>query len=140
MTEQPRPLVGVAAHIFFEGKILLSRRVSKIGEGTWAPAGGHVEFGETWEACALRESLEETGLTVKNPKLFATTQEVYPDLNKHYVTLHVAVEASSADFINAEPHKHLDMGWFSLKDLPSPMFPSVQDLLEQKINIPYGEQ
>jgi 8-oxo-dGTP diphosphatase len=34
----------------------------------WAPPGGGVEFGESLEACLIKEFLEETGLTIKAGK------------------------------------------------------------------------
>ena len=38
-------------------------------EGKWNGLGGKFELGETPEECAIRELKEESGLTVKNPKL-----------------------------------------------------------------------
>jgi len=37
--------------------------------GKWNGLGGKVEQGETPEACAIREVLEESGLVVSNPQL-----------------------------------------------------------------------
>ena len=38
-------------------------------KGKWNGLGGKFELGETPEECAIRELKEESGLTIKNPKL-----------------------------------------------------------------------
>jgi ADP-ribose pyrophosphatase YjhB (NUDIX family) len=57
--------------------------------GTWALPGGHLEFGETFENCAEREILEETGLAIRNIQFLTATNNVMPAENKHYVTVFV---------------------------------------------------
>ena len=49
--------------------------------------GGHLEFGESFENCATREILEETGLTVQNVRFLTATNDVMEDEGKHYVTI-----------------------------------------------------
>ncbi|MFF3928219.1 NUDIX hydrolase [Streptomyces hirsutus] len=64
MTETTKP--DVSAAIITDGeRVLMVRRRIKEGDLSWQfPAGG-VEDGETAEQAAVRETLEETGLTVK---------------------------------------------------------------------------
>ncbi|KAL8372153.1 hypothetical protein RB595_001785 [Gaeumannomyces hyphopodioides] len=88
-----RPRVGVAAVIARpDGSVILGRRKGSHGSGQWAFPGGHLEFGESIEACAERETLEETGLHVKGVKIAGVTNSVFTDTQLHYVTLFVQCE------------------------------------------------
>lgn len=51
-----------------EGNVLALDKVNDSYTGTTFP-GGHVEEGETFTESVIREMKEETGLTIKNPKL-----------------------------------------------------------------------
>ncbi len=67
MNEQmnQKPLVGVGVLVFKDNKILMGRRKGSHGAGTWAPPGGHLEFGETPEDCAHNENyLKKPALTL----------------------------------------------------------------------------
>lgn len=55
--------------------------------GTWALPGGHLEFNETFETCAERELMEETGLAVENLEFVTATNNIMLAENKHYVTI-----------------------------------------------------
>ncbi len=53
--------------------------------------GGHLEFGESFEHCAIREVLEETGLSI-NPEsvqFLTATNDIMASERKHYVTIFV---------------------------------------------------
>lgn len=63
-----RPAVGVGVLIFNDKKqMLLGKRKGSHGAGTWCNPGGHLEFGESFEQCAIREVEEETGLKIVDP-------------------------------------------------------------------------
>jgi 8-oxo-dGTP diphosphatase len=77
------PLVGVGCIVLCDAKLLLVRNK----HGFWSPPGGHLDFGETPEACAARETLEETGIAVSNVEFVAITNDVLTDTGKHYLTI-----------------------------------------------------
>ena len=64
-----RPKVGVGVLVVSGSSVLLGKRRGSAGAGTWATPGGHLEFGESWAQCAVREVQEETGLTVTDVRL-----------------------------------------------------------------------
>ena len=54
--------------------------------------GGHLDYGEEIFACAERETLEETGLVVRGVRIIATTNDIFVESSKHYITLFVQCE------------------------------------------------
>jgi 8-oxo-dGTP diphosphatase len=46
-----------------------NKKANDIHEGKWNGLGGKFEPGETPEECVIREVLEESGLSIRNPKL-----------------------------------------------------------------------
>ena len=53
-------------HVINDGSVLLKLATRGVSKGKWNGPGGKIDAGETPEACAIREVLEETGLDVKN--------------------------------------------------------------------------
>lgn len=94
---------------------LVGKRLGAHGEGTYALPGGHLEFGESPEACAVREVLEETGLAITQPRFLTATNDYMPDVGKHYVTLFMVCERQNAgDQVQVlEPNKCEGWDWIS---------------------------
>lgn len=101
------PRVGIFAIISNEeGHLLIGRRLSALGKGMskptkfgtlvyrhlilsghWGFPGGHLEQNEDFFSCVERETFEETGLQIKATKVVGLTNDKFPELNKHYVTV-----------------------------------------------------
>ncbi|KAI8351052.1 NUDIX hydrolase domain-like protein [Mortierella sp. GBAus27b] len=88
--------VGVGVLIMHDRKVLVGKRIGSHGANTWQLAGGHLEFGETFEECAVREASEETGLQLDTTsvKFVTANNNVMNDIDRHYVTVFVAASAT----------------------------------------------
>ena len=122
--------VGVGIMILKEGKVLLGKRNddpekadSELrGEGTWTMPGGKMEFGESSEEAAIREVLEETGLSVdkKNLKLISVGNDRTEDA--HFITIGFLCENFSGDPKVMEPEEIVEWRWFELAEYPLNIF------------------
>jgi 8-oxo-dGTP diphosphatase len=121
------PLVGVGCIVARGGKLLLVRNQ----RGLWSTPGGHLDFGESPEACAARETLEETGVTVSNVEFVAITNDVMAERGKHYLTVWMRGDAADgAEARIGDAAEIAEVGWFAADALPSPLHLYFQNLLE----------
>jgi 8-oxo-dGTP diphosphatase len=127
---EERPFVGIGVIVVKDNKVLLGKRKAAHGEGTWSFPGGHLEFGETPEECAQRETMEETGISIKNIKKAVFTNDIFKETGKHYVTLFLTAESAEEPQLR-EPDKFEKWQWFFWNKLPKPLFLCVQNLLKE---------
>lgn len=124
--EKERPKVGVGVVVQKEGKVLLGKRKNAHGAGEWSFPGGHLEFFETVEACALRELSEETSLQANVVRLGPWTENIM--YGKHYITLFAFVDEFHGVPQVMEEEKCEGWHWFSWEELPEPLFPPIISL------------
>lgn len=74
---------------------------------------------ETWEECAIRETLEETGLKIHNVQFGHVTNDMMKEQGKHYVTIFMMGECVCPVTRpeNLEPHKCDGWDSFCWKEL-----------------------
>lgn len=127
-----RPLVGIAVIVIKDNRVLLGKRKSSHGAGTWAFPGGHLEFNESIADCAVREVQEETGLCIKNLRCGPYTNDIFEAEGRHYVTLFVLADYDSGTPQVKEPHKCEKWEWSEWPPKLQPRFLPIENLL--KIN------
>jgi 8-oxo-dGTP diphosphatase len=126
------PKVGVAIIITKGNQILLIRRKNVHGAGSWSTPGGHLDFGETPEACARREALEETGVEITNIRFRAITNDVFTAPGKHYISIWMESEYLSGEAHIAADYEVEEIGWFTWDALPEPLFLPFENLVNRK--------
>jgi 8-oxo-dGTP diphosphatase len=121
--------VGTGILLFNDkSQFLMGKRKGSHGEGMWGLVGGYIEFGETFEQAARRETMEETGLTLTNFKVLTSANHFFDDGAKHHITIYCAGRIDSQTPKIMEPHKC--EGWHFFDDwnsLPSPTFVPYHD-------------
>ena len=130
-TNTPLPRVGVGVIVLREGLVLLGKRKGSHGAGTWALPGGHLEFRESVEDCARRETEEETGLRLKTIRPGPYTNDVVASEARHYVTVFVQASAEGGEPQILEPEKCEGWAWFKWSELPENLFLPLKNLLKQ---------
>ena len=114
-----------------DGKYLLGKRKGSHGEGSWSFPGGHLEFGESLETCAKRETLEEVGVKIKNIKKIGYTNDIFKKEGKHYITCFVKAELASGEIKNMEPEKCERWDWFTWDKFPKPLFTPIKNFRKE---------
>lgn len=109
--------VGVGVMILKDGKVLMAKRKGALGAGEYGFPGGHLEYMESFEDCAIRETQEETGIEIKNIRfLFVANVKKYNP--KHYVYINMIADWASGDPQVMEPDKAEGWDWYSMDNLP----------------------
>lgn len=122
--------VGIGVMIFKEGKVLAGRRKGTHGEGEYAWPGGHFEYMESFEECARREVMEETGIEIKNIR-FLRLMNLRQYAPKHYVDIALVADWKSGEPHVLEPDRIDRWDWHLPEDLDGqPMFAALPSYFE----------
>ncbi len=97
--------------VYRPGEILLQNRVKEEWHG-YAFPGGHVEPGESIVGSIIREMKEETGLTIRDPKLCGIKQ--FPVDDGRYLVFLFRTNEFEGEMISSEEGK---MEWVPIAEL-----------------------
>ncbi|MGA8572907.1 MAG: NUDIX domain-containing protein [Desulfobaccales bacterium] len=111
----PAPTVDIIIEIPLKGIVLIQRANPPLG---WALPGGYVDYGESLEAAACREAMEETGLEIKLLGQLHTYSDPRRDPRRHNITT-VFVARALGTPQAADDARSLKI--FGVKDLPQEM-------------------
>ncbi|MCX6790614.1 MAG: NUDIX domain-containing protein [Candidatus Gribaldobacteria bacterium] len=119
--EKLHPKVGVGVMIIKNKQVLLGKRKNAHGAEEYSFTGGHLEYLESFEECAIRETKEECGLKITNIRfqLLANLKIYAP---KHYVHIGMVADWLKGEPQVLEPDSMTDWQWYDLDNLPQPIF------------------
>ena len=122
-----------AAVIVADGRVLMIRRRVAEGDLSWQFPAGAVEADESVEAAAVRETLEETGLTVEAVKLLG--ERVHPKTGRQLSYVACSLLAGVAHVADAD--ELAEVAWAAHGELPAyvpyGLFGPVQDYLDGEL-------
>lgn len=106
----PRP-VAATIPVRDDGRILLTRRAIEPRLGTWVFPGGYMDVGETAEEAAMRETLEEAHLEVRDLALLGVYTRPGPGV--------VVIVYRATALGEGQPgHETSEVAWFAPEEIP----------------------
>ena len=134
--ETKRVGAGTGVLLKRNGKILLGLRNADPnkadselhGEDTWTMPGGKIEYGESFEECARREVLEETGIKLNSVKVICVNTD--KNEHAHFVTIGLMSDDFEGEAGVMEPDEITEWRWFDVDNLPAKLYEPSRRLLE----------
>ncbi len=124
-----RPQVGIGILITKDDCVLLLKQNNADGSGTWSTPVGRLTYGESLEACTIRESQKEIGVIIADITFLAITNDMFEAQKKHDITIWMA-----GRYVSGTPAMNAAYGmptidWFPWDALPEPLFLPFEHLL-----------
>jgi 8-oxo-dGTP diphosphatase len=121
--------IGVGVIIIKGKKVLLGRRKGPRGAGYYGLPGGYLESSETFEACAKREVLEETGLAdiLITPIYLISSKSD----NIHYIDIIFSANIKKEEPVVKEFNRVEKWEWFDVFNLPTPLYEPTEIAMQQ---------
>lgn len=121
------PKVAAAVLVEQDGRVLLVRRVNEPFRGLWTLPAGFVDADEDPAIAAARETLEETGLTIRVTKVLQVIAGREHPRGADFVIVYAA-EVVSGTLRAADDADKAD--WFERSDLPPLAFKATRLVLK----------
>ncbi len=129
-----RPIVGVGVLIEEDGRYLLVKRAAEPDAGLWSIPGGLVEVGEKTADAAVREALEETGLSVEVMNRVDVVDKIVRDddgkVRYHFIIIDFQARPLSGEMRPMDDA--LDAAWAAPEDFTKyELTPTLVELLKR---------
>ena len=123
-----KPGIAVGVLVIENERVLLGKRhPDLVGGGHWCVPMGRLEYGEAIRDCGLRELWEESSLIAREIRVLSVHNVILP--TSHYLTFSLLAIDISGEAQAKSPLEITEWGWFSLDDLPEPLFYPVGEMI-----------
>ena len=135
MSKQRHQNVPASYLVLFQNDhvLLLRRNNTGYEDGNYSLVAGHVESGENFTDCVIREAKEEAGITV-HPDHLHVVHVMHRNSRESEYNERVDVFFTATKWdgspINKEPHKCDDISWFHVHNLPENTIPYIRQAIE----------
>jgi ADP-ribose pyrophosphatase len=111
--------------------LFIKRSNTGVDDGFYCLPGGGIDGNEPVTHAAAREAFEEVGIKIEKENL-KVVHVLHRMHQEGYETVGFFVEATNweGEPQNMEPHKHDDLGWFSINALPENTVPQLMHVLD----------
>ncbi len=140
------PKFIVAVYVVFERAdriLFLKRENTGYFDGSYSLPAGHLDGNETAREAASREVKEELGLEINQDDLnlvhVAHRKSPIPVIHER-IDLFFKLRKWDGEPKNSEPHKHAEIKWYPINQLPENLIPEVRQAIKKLSNNEvYGE-
>lgn len=117
-----------------DNKILMAKRFNTgYEDGNYSLPAGHVDAGENFTQCVVREVKEEIGIDVKHQDL-KVVHVMHRDLGEgeigNRIDVFFTAEKWQGNIENKELEKCDDLSWFDLNNLPENIIPYIRQAID----------
>lgn len=131
------PIVAVGGVVCLGDRILLVKRATDPGKGTWSIPGGAVRLGESLKEAVVREVKEETGLDVEAVEHLGIVERIEREQGRvrfHYVIVDYSCRVKGG--MPKAGSDAEDLGWFAFEELKTlGLSPEALSLIERAMRI-----
>lgn len=121
--------------LFKDNKVLLLRRFNTgYEDGNYSMVAGHVDPGETFTQCIIREAKEEAGIDLKPENLefvHVMHRDSHSDEYNERIDTFFVAKKWNGEIVNKEAHKCDDLSWFDLDNIPENTIPHIKQALSK---------
>ena len=130
-----RPNFRVSVIIVNEKKEILLVQHKKANRFYWVLPGGRIEYGESFEQCAVRELKEETNLDTKFGKVVFLSEAIAPDRSRHIINIYATSEVIGGELKLGDEPMLADVAYKPIQELETiTLYPPVADKIIRAYN------
>ncbi|MFA5961233.1 MAG: NUDIX domain-containing protein [Parcubacteria group bacterium] len=138
MKEGQGIMIGVDVAVFDSaGRVLLGKRLSKVGYGQWGFPGGHLKQNEKLLDAADREIDEELGCGIEievSKKVLVAREDRLEPYRLHHITIILEGKHIGGEAMVNEPLRCEKWEWFDYDNLPESLFAGIKEALDNQRN------